>query len=101
MLVYLHPSSNDLMDQEVIDSLGRTQQKKLKRMRFQVTPFQKPAGYKSGDWWTVLADIAKALNLKAKRIRERLDDEVVSTDHNTHSERSEQGGLSKNRHPRI
>ena len=35
----------------------------------------------SGDWWAVLADIAKALNLKAKRIRERLDDEVVSTDH--------------------
>jgi len=34
-----------------------------------------------GDWWAVLADIAKALNLKAKRIRERLDDEVVSTDH--------------------
>lgn len=29
----------------------------------------------------MLADIAKALNLKAKRIRERLDDEVVSTDH--------------------
>ncbi|MFR9710777.1 Bro-N domain-containing protein [Paenibacillus sp. MB22_1] len=34
-----------------------------------------------GDWWAVLADIAKALNLKAKRIRERLDDEVVSTVH--------------------
>lgn len=36
---------------------------------------------RSGEWWAVLADIAKALNLKAKRIRERLDDEVVSTDH--------------------
>lgn len=35
----------------------------------------------AGEWWAVLADIAKALNLKAKRIRERLDDEVVSTDH--------------------
>jgi len=34
-----------------------------------------------GDWWAVLADIAKALNLKAKRIRERLDDEVVSNGH--------------------
>lgn len=34
-----------------------------------------------GDWWAILADIAKALNLKAKRIRERLDDEVVSTVH--------------------
>lgn len=34
-----------------------------------------------GDWWAVLADIAGALNLKAKRIRERLDDEVVSNGH--------------------
>lgn len=34
-----------------------------------------------GDWWAVLADIAKALNLKAKRIKSRLDDEVVSNGH--------------------
>lgn len=31
-----------------------------------------------GDWWAVLADIATALRLKAKRIRERLPKEVVS-----------------------
>lgn len=31
-----------------------------------------------GDWWAVLADIASALDLKAKRIKERLTDEVVS-----------------------
>lgn len=34
-----------------------------------------------GDWWAVLADIAKVLNLKAKRIKERLDDEAVSNGH--------------------
>lgn len=31
-----------------------------------------------GDWWAVLSDVANALGLKAKRIRERLDDGVVS-----------------------
>lgn len=34
----------------------------------------------SGEWWAVLSDIAKALELKPKHIKERLDDEVVSTD---------------------
>lgn len=33
-----------------------------------------------GDWWAVLADIAGALDLKPKRIKERLSDDVVSTD---------------------
>ncbi|MUG24909.1 hypothetical protein GNQ08_21325 [Paenibacillus macerans] len=33
------------------------------------------------EWWAVLADIAKALNLKAKLIKERLDDEAVSNGH--------------------
>lgn len=33
------------------------------------------------EWWAVLADIAGALGLKPKRVKERLDDEVVSTDH--------------------
>jgi prophage antirepressor-like protein len=36
-----------------------------------------------GDWWAVLSDVSKAMNLRSKRIRERLDDEVVSTDHVT------------------
>ncbi|WP_307977092.1 Bro-N domain-containing protein [uncultured Streptococcus sp.] len=34
-----------------------------------------------GEWWAVLADIAGALGLKTKYIKERLGDEVVSTDH--------------------
>ncbi|HEN4392019.1 TPA: Bro-N domain-containing protein [Streptococcus agalactiae] len=34
-----------------------------------------------GEWWAVLADICHALNLKPKRVKERLVDEVVSTDH--------------------
>lgn len=34
-----------------------------------------------GEWWAVLSDIAKALSLSAKHLKERLDDEVVSTDH--------------------
>ncbi|MHB0881655.1 BRO-N domain-containing protein [Paenibacillus sp. SEL1] len=33
-----------------------------------------------GEWWAVLADIAKALELKPKRIKERLGEEVVLTD---------------------
>lgn len=33
------------------------------------------------EWWAVLADVTKALNLKPKHVKERLDDEVVSTDH--------------------
>ncbi|MGT2833379.1 antirepressor protein [Streptococcus phage Javan249] len=36
---------------------------------------------KNGEWWAILADIAEALELKPKRVKERLDDEVVSTDH--------------------
>src|SRR5690625_2384024 len=31
-------------------------------------------------WWAVLADITKALDLRPKHVKERLDDEVVSTD---------------------
>lgn len=34
-----------------------------------------------GEWWAVLADICPALDLKPKRVKERLVDEVVSTDH--------------------
>ncbi|HEN2823142.1 TPA: Bro-N domain-containing protein [Streptococcus agalactiae] len=34
-----------------------------------------------GEWWAVLADICHALDLKPKRVKERLVDEVVSTDH--------------------
>lgn len=34
-----------------------------------------------GEWWAVLADIATALGLTAKRINERLSSEVVSNDH--------------------
>lgn len=33
------------------------------------------------EWWAVLSDIANALELKPKYVKERLDDEVVSTDH--------------------
>src|SRR5690625_706991 len=33
------------------------------------------------EWWAVLADVTKALNLKPKHVKERLDDEVVSTDY--------------------
>ena len=33
------------------------------------------------DWWAVLADITKALELSTKHVRSRLEDEVVSTDH--------------------
>lgn len=36
---------------------------------------------KPGEWWAVLADVTKVLDLKTKYVRERLDDEVVSTDH--------------------
>lgn len=35
----------------------------------------------NGEWWAVLVDIAKALDLKPKYVRERLSDEVVLTDH--------------------
>ena len=35
----------------------------------------------TGEWWAVLADVAAALDLSAKRINERLSDEVVSSDH--------------------
>ncbi|HGI4954138.1 TPA: Bro-N domain-containing protein [Streptococcus agalactiae] len=34
-----------------------------------------------GECWAVLADICHALDLKPKRVKERLVDEVVSTDH--------------------
>ncbi|HGA0173091.1 TPA: Bro-N domain-containing protein [Streptococcus agalactiae] len=34
-----------------------------------------------GEWWAVLADICHVLDLKPKRVKERLVDEVVSTDH--------------------
>lgn len=34
-----------------------------------------------GEWWAVLADFCHALDLKPKRVKERLVDEVVSTDH--------------------
>lgn len=34
-----------------------------------------------GEWWAVLADICHALDLKPKRVKERLVDEVVSTDY--------------------
>ncbi|MCC9696182.1 phage repressor protein [Streptococcus agalactiae] len=34
-----------------------------------------------GEWWAVLADICHALDVKPKRVKERLVDEVVSTDH--------------------
>ncbi|HGD0734109.1 TPA: Bro-N domain-containing protein [Streptococcus agalactiae] len=34
-----------------------------------------------GEWWAVLADICHALDLKPKHVKERLVDEVVSTDH--------------------
>jgi len=33
------------------------------------------------EWWAVLADITKALGLRPKHVKERLEDEVVSTDH--------------------
>lgn len=36
---------------------------------------------RNGEWWAVLADIAKALDLKPKYVKERLGDEVVLTDH--------------------
>ncbi|VHC26966.1 Phage antirepressor protein [Streptococcus pyogenes] len=35
----------------------------------------------NGEWWAVLADIAKALDLKPKFIKQRLGDEVVSNNH--------------------
>lgn len=35
----------------------------------------------NSEWWAVLADIAKALDLKPKYVKERLSDEVVLTDH--------------------
>ena len=35
----------------------------------------------NGEWWAVVADIAKALELKPKYVKERLSDEVVLTDH--------------------
>lgn len=34
-----------------------------------------------GEWWVVLADIAKALDLNPKFIKQRLGDEVVSNNH--------------------
>lgn len=33
---------------------------------------------KDGEWWAVLKDVCDALGIKAKRVRERLTDEVVS-----------------------
>jgi prophage antirepressor-like protein len=33
------------------------------------------------EWWAVLSDVANAMELKPKYVKERLDDEVVSTDH--------------------
>ncbi|HHK1222835.1 antirepressor protein [Streptococcus satellite phage Javan134] len=38
-----------------------------------------------GEWWAVLADIAKALDLNPKFIKQRLGDEVVSNNHVTDS----------------
>lgn len=35
----------------------------------------------NGEWWAVLADIAKALDLNPKFIKQRLGDEVVSNNH--------------------
>lgn len=35
----------------------------------------------NGEWWAVLVDTAKALDLKPKYVKERLSDEVVLTDH--------------------
>ncbi|HEQ7447260.1 TPA: Bro-N domain-containing protein [Streptococcus pyogenes] len=35
----------------------------------------------NGEWWGVLADIAKALDLNPKFIKQRLGDEVVSNNH--------------------
>ncbi|VGW35486.1 BRO family, N-terminal domain protein [Streptococcus pyogenes] len=37
------------------------------------------------EWWAVLADIAKALDLNPKFIKQRLGDEVVSNNHVTDS----------------
>lgn len=34
-----------------------------------------------GEWWAVLKDVCDALGLKTKYVVDRLDDEVVSTDH--------------------
>lgn len=34
-----------------------------------------------GEWWAVLADIAKALDLNPKFIKQRLGDEVISNNH--------------------
>ncbi|VGQ65981.1 BRO family, N-terminal domain protein [Streptococcus pyogenes] len=39
----------------------------------------------NGEWWAVLADIAKALDLNPKFIKQRLGDEVVSNNHVTDS----------------
>ncbi|MFH7306755.1 Bro-N domain-containing protein [Streptococcus agalactiae] len=36
---------------------------------------------RQGEWWAVLADIAKALDLNPKFIKQRLGDEVVSNNH--------------------
>lgn len=33
------------------------------------------------EWWAVLKDVTDALGLKTKYVKDRLDDEVVSTDH--------------------
>lgn len=35
----------------------------------------------NGEWWAVLADIAKALDLNPKFIKQRLGDEIVSNNH--------------------
>lgn len=32
---------------------------------------------KDGEWWAVLKDVCEALNLRAKKVAERLDDEVL------------------------
>lgn len=36
---------------------------------------------KDGEWWAVLKDVCDALGVSAKHVKERLRDEVVSTDH--------------------
>lgn len=35
---------------------------------------------KDGEWWAVLRDVCDAVGLKPKHVKERLEDEVVSTD---------------------
>ncbi|HGC7551732.1 TPA: Bro-N domain-containing protein [Streptococcus agalactiae] len=49
-----------------------------------------------GEWWAVLADIAKALDLNPKFIKQRLGDEVVSNNHVADSLRRQQEMLIVN-----